>query len=328
MNKSLLYINKTDPFEFIQNLQSEFNQMHNKQAQFSITLETAHKLSFIHNPFTKDQISNIEFIFEGNDIINLNYYLKYKGKNDVKENKDLKEWKYSSNINNGFKCLVDKEKKVNVFILGSLKINNDEDYLNTLEIILNCTKEFYNNSFPIIGIDNDNNEGDIKIGLYLAQLLQVKLSQRTYFALKNTNLIENIANKNINNNLDIINIETCENINNFEELKEVIDDYGKDIKLNRTKVFQIFNKTKIEQINNLRIELYKLNNLKRPTDIIIFTDGYSLGSSSFFIRNLQERGGAIIVGYKGNPKKDEVFDSTQSLSYPYSFKETDIYNNL
>ena len=328
LNKSLLYINKTDPFEFIQNLQSEFNQIHNKQAQFSITLETAHKLSFIHNPFTKEQISNIEFIFEGNDIINLNYYLKYKGKNDVKENKDSKEWKYSSNINNGFKCLVDKEKKVNVFILGSLKINNDEDYLNTLEIILNCTKEFYNNSFPIIGIDNDNNEGDIKIGLYLAQLLQVKLSQRTYFALKNTNLIENIVNKNINNNLDIINIETCENINNFEELKEVIDDYGKDIKLNRTKVFQIFNKTKIEQINNLRIELYKLNNLKRPTDIIIFTDGYSLGSSSFFIRNLQERGGAIIVGYKGNPKKDEVFDSTQSLSYPYSFKETDIYNNL
>ena len=56
LDKHLLSINNTEPFEFIQNLESEFNQMHNKQAQFSITLETAHKLSFVHNPFTKEQI--------------------------------------------------------------------------------------------------------------------------------------------------------------------------------------------------------------------------------------------------------------------------------
>ena len=83
---------------------------------------------------------------------------------------------------------------------------------------------------------------------------------------------------------------------------EIIDDYGNNITLNRTKVFQIFNKTILKRHKKIREELYKLNNIKRPTDIIIFTDGISSGASSFLIKDLQERGGAIIVGYKGNPK--------------------------
>ena len=328
LDKHLLSINNTEPFEFIQNLQSEFNQMHNKQAQFSITLETAHKLSFMHNPFTREQISNIEFVFDGGDSIFLDYYLKYKEKNNVKENKDLKDWKYSTKIINGFKCLIDDEKKVNVFKLGSITLNNEENYLNVLDVILNCTKEFYKNSYPIIGLENDDNGGDIKVGLYLQELLQVKLAHRTYFSMKNSNLAKNYVNKNINNNLDIINTETCEAYKNLSEMGEIIDNYGSNNVLNRTKVFQLFNRKIINKINKIRKELFKLKNLKRPTDIIIFTDGFSLGTSSFLIKGLQKRGGAIIVGYNGNPKSDEVFDSTQSTSSYNSFKNSVIYNNL
>ena len=43
-------------------------------------------------------------------------------------------------------------------------------------------------------------------------------------------------------------------------------------------------------------------NLKKPTDIIIFTDSYSFSATSAFIKGLQNIGGAVIVGYYGNPQ--------------------------
>ena len=106
--------------------------------------------------------------------------------------------------------------------------------------------------------------------------------------MKNSDLIKNIINKYINNSFDIINTETCKPFNNFNEMIEVLNYYGNNISLKRTKVFQMFNQSILSQINKIRKELYNKKYLKRPTDIIIFTDGFSLGTSSFFIRNLQE----------------------------------------
>ena len=78
LDKHLISINKIDPFKFIENLQSEFSPMHNKDAQFTYSLENTHKLFLLHNPFTQEQISNIEFIFEGDNdnIITFDYYIK------------------------------------------------------------------------------------------------------------------------------------------------------------------------------------------------------------------------------------------------------------
>ena len=54
--------------------------------------------------------------------------------------------------------------------------------------------------------------------------------------------------------------------------------------------------------------------LKRPTDIIIFTDSYSYSATSGFIKGFQNVGGAVTVGYFGNPKKSDIFDASQSPS--------------
>ena len=95
--------------------------MHNKEAQFTYSLENAHKLSLLHTPFTYEQISNIEFIFEGDNDnkITLDYYLKNEENNNnfYIDNNNSKEWKYSTELGGGFKCLVDNDKEVNVFIL-------------------------------------------------------------------------------------------------------------------------------------------------------------------------------------------------------------------
>jgi hypothetical protein len=51
--------------------------------------------------------------------------------------------------------------------------------------------------------------------------------------------------------------------------------------------------------------------IKKPHEIIIFTDGYSFSAASDFIKTTYLAGGAIIVGYNGNPNF-ETFDSSQN----------------
>ena len=70
-------------------------------------------------------------------------------------------------------------------------------------------------------------------------------------------------------------------------------------------------------IHQLKNKFYNLRNnsknIRKPHEIIIFTDGYSFSATSFLIKQTQFRKGAIIVGYGGNPENN-IFDSGQSPS--------------
>ena len=67
-----------------------------------------------------------------------------------------------------------------------------------------------------------------------------------------------------------------------------------------------------------------MNSLKKPTEILIFTDAFSYSGTSLFIKGLQETGGAITVGYFGNPKSDDIFDASQGPSFVGDLSETDL----
>ena len=69
-------------------------------------------------------------------------------------------------------------------------------------------------------------------------------------------------------------------------------------------------------MKNYREQNINDKNLKRPTDIIIFTDSFSYSATSTFITSFQNTGGAIVVGYYGNPKikGNDLYDSSQANS--------------
>jgi hypothetical protein len=360
----LTKINGTDPFEFIQNLQLEFNAIHNRHGQFSRNMNGAHKISINRNPLTKEQFSNIEFTFE-NDSIVLDYYLYYinpdlqhnnefmnfynheiqkeintleeisildienkfnklnNDYNNIKIN-DL-DWDYSTNDTDGIQCRVDHKNEVNVFKQKTF-LFEDKEYDQALEVIDNCTEAFYNNSYPIIGIESKNGGGIIEVSLYFQQFLQVKILQRTHFSTKTSDLVKQQIESDDEN--EYIEFETCKKFEKFEDMKEIVDDYGKDIKHHRTKIFGLFNSTILKQHKQRRQKYFDNYKLKRPTDIIIFTDSFSYSSTSFFIKGLQETGAAITVGYKGNPKISDPFEASHSPSAVVSFNGSDIYNNL
>ena len=110
----------------------------------------------------------------------------------------------------------------------------------------------------------------------------------------------------------------CSEINSFSDIKNFYqDNYGiSSINHNRTSAFDIIGVDDRLALKEFREEVINNENLKKPTDIIVFTDSFSFSATSYFIKNLQNTGGAVIVGYYGNPqiKGTSLFDSSQSPS--------------
>ena len=372
--KFLTQINNTDPFNFIQKINIEFSAFYNKHSTFTYNMKSAHKISIYSNPLSKEQLSNITFVFEDGKNITLDYYLYYKNpkleenkefldfynekiqqkkllynpdlsildiedefnnmKYNLKENKENTiEWDYSSK-DGQIKCRVDKNNSLNVFVQNSFSFTG-ESYINGKEIIENCTELFYSNDYQIVGIESYNGGGTCKISYYFQELLQVKILPQAHYSTLKSQLMKEYVESNISDITDDadmyqrIDIETCKPFNKFDDMKEIEDDYGDGVKHKRTQYFRVFNSSDLKEHKKIREKYFKLDKLKSPTDIIIFTDSFSYSATSFFIKGLQETGSAITVGYYGNPKEEnEPMDASQSPSFVGNFKNTDIYQNL
>ena len=327
LNNSLKTINNSNVFDFIQNFGVQFDNIKNAHGRFSYYLETLHNFQITAFPFTKSECSNINFVFNDDQNITLDYHLfntahnlqQSEQKDDFKvENENKIQWKYSTKDPSGFQCLVDEKNHVNVFKQENFQVLDDLE-----EVVSNCTEEFYNNSYPIVGIESRNPGGNVIASVIVRQLIQVKILQRVHESIRYSDFIKN--------NIDVMgvklyDVKTCEKLKDFEE---IIDHYEGGIEHHRTQLTQRVNSSFIKRLKEKRQRYYEYNHLKKPTEILIFTDFYSYSTTSFFIKGLQETGGAIIVGFKGNPKSNETLDASLSPSGALtSLSKTEIGKNL
>ena len=378
IGKYVKSINKTDPFEFIQNFGNEFNSFYNKHSTFTMKINSG-LIQIRSQPLTSQELSNIEFVFEGeepdiNDSINLDYYFYYeepKKNNEellslfnietkknfkIKNPKSILDFKYefynrknleNKNINEdeikwdfktidkdeSIKCRFDEKNNLNVFKQSSFYFLGDE-YNNAIEVVENCTELFYSNPYPIVGIESLNGGGVCKLSYYFQELLQAKILPVHHISIKLSKIMQEYVEADIpiiTTDPDMyqrIDIETCKPFSKFEDMKEIVDDYGNGVTHHRSQYFGIFNSTDLKNHKKRRQKYFNMNNLKRPTDIIIFTDSYSFSATSFFIKGLQETGGAIAVGYLGNPKSEEIFDASQAPSFVGDLSNSEISSNL
>ena len=238
----------------------------------------------------------------GNNISlnNLNSFEKKQNDNENDIRKlETSIWDYY--FEGKIKLKIDKENKVNVIYINSFILTNIEEI--TSEDILDKAAEHYfllmakqinQNNYPIIIIDDVITANH---NLYTIMLLNVINSELSFNIL-------NEAEKNINNST------------------YYIDDYGKGIKHNRTKIITL-------DYMNFWAKFTSIKTIKRkPTEIIVFTPGF--GEDGYFLHNLQESGNAIIVGYNGNPsedKKNEKFPHSISFTSDENIKD-DIIDNL
>ena len=326
-------INKNDPFDFILNFQ---NSLKDEHAQFSINLYTISKGNIFN--FTKNKFDIIEIEFEGNQTIKLEYkvalvksqtkqfQLYYKEKIDkylksynipsifeiIKEynNEKKKDERllqtsiWDANLENKIKYKIDENNKVNVIFQSSFMFSSNDAFKFFGEMM----EKFSKNDFPIIVIESLNGGGIIAYSSIFQKALNFnsgmsKAIMALRYSIKNLdNLKEFLA----------VNITSCDSEKIIKDNNSIYSDNFDNVIFKRSDFFFPYNTYE---------PLYLLQNYnhsdREPTKIIIFTDGYSFSTTSFFIKDLQESGNAIIVGYNGIPndeKKTIKFNGSQSPS--------------
>ena len=71
-----------------------------------------------------------------------------------------------------------------------------------------------------------------------------------------------------------------------------------------------------KEVNSIK---KNLKNPRKPTDIIVYTDGFSFSTWAMLVKYLQYYGGAIVSGYFPNPILNNIpYDSGSCASALYS----------
>ena len=243
----------------------------------------------------------------------INELIKFENKYNITNNffsKKIKKFRNRNLINwnvllynDSVKCFVDDNKKMNVLVTNVFR-DTDPDYVN--QFILSyrkCFKLFTKNEYPLTIILDENRGGHPFLATTLAQLTQKTISFIDTVALKFQNLEQMIHYSEYYQEIDSCDFVKKEDfLNNYK-----IVTYG-NVTSKITKPYLYMG----DWISTLKYEKKPVK-FRKPTEIIVYTDGFSFSSGSCFTKILSSNGGAIIVGYNGNPKIDKKeFDDSQS----------------
>ena len=345
--QKIISINDLDPFEYLEKMERNVISPHSPQCKYVFSLEYINEHYLFIYPHKKEDLS-ISIKFEGDELKteysfkNYNFlsqefrefYLaehkKYfknnipfpkfeeieqkfkieKGLiNKLKDEKDMWDLKSKDET---IKCRVDIENQFNVLYQSSFAPRDFDDYE---DIMYKCFSKFYSNKYKIIIIESRNGGGYSELCVPFTEYLRPKISKPSIISLKSTEL--NLKNFfRIDENL---NPKTCfpytEEDNILDGYEDIYNDGIDEVIHKRTKDIEGFNIFEKKILEKKREEYLNTGNTKKPTEILVFTDGYSFSCTSVFIKGLQVHGHGIIVGYNAKPGiNKEDFDASQSNS--------------
>ena len=332
-DKPIKSINGLSPFEYIQKFNDKFLQYKSPQAQFVVNLkEINNPISLIHLPLDYSNLSNITIIYDNNSKINYDYRVEYKSNLALKliyisykieqffyDILDIYDFDWDITLDDGkLKCYVDDENKVNVIYQETFHVSDLEEGLNFFD---ECFSYFDNNIYPIIIIESFNGGGYGDLADYFISYINLNKSSTIYSSYRYNEQTEKyIAPLYYHKSIDTCQYKNYTYLFNssYNEDNYGFNSKGEEIKHKRTKLFD-FSSVNENYFYSIR---KKAKHIRKPNEIIIYTDGYSYSATCSFIRHTQLKGGAIIVGYDGNPFLDS-FDASQS---PSSVQSTNFEN--
>ena len=326
-NKPIKYINNLSPIEYIQKYNNNFLQFKSPQAQFISNLHYINNpFSLISLPLEIENLTNIVIIYDDNTArrydykiafisnlaLKINHYF-WKLDNFFYECFNFFDMEWDTTIEDGnLKCYVDNENKVNVIYQNTFYSSNYEDGFIFFD---ECFSNFDNNIYPIIIIESFNGGGYGNLADYLISYINLNKTTSIYESYRYNEQVEKFVAIPIYKSID-----TCEikNSTDLFNLSHIEDNYGfnskgEEIIHKRTKIFDLSTVNE----NFFYSKRKRAKYIRKPNEIIIFTDGYSYSATSVFIKQTQLKGGAIIVGYDGNPYLDS-FDASLAPSPVFS----------
>jgi len=353
-NRRIISINNLDPIKYLDTFGNKVNFLKSPQARYVFMMKYINKIPVNIFPFKKEELKvsiqfegedeklEIDYQFKHNNFINEEFTMNeqknnlksilpsfnlekiqlQKGQSLMNDNKSI--WNLKSD-DEYIKCKIDEINLLNVLYIKSYN-PSIENYDNYENIMFECLSKFYSNNYKIIIISDQNNGGYTELCYPFAQYIHPKISKPSFISMKSTDLIAEYfftTDKNLNP-------DTClpytEKDNILEGEK---DKYSEQIYHQKTKYTQFINIFQQKLMERKRKEYLDTLKLKKPTEIILFTDGLSFSCGSIFIKELQMHGSAIIVGYNKRPDLDiNDFDASQSDSLGSSFNISQNKRNL
>ena len=288
-------INGKDPFDYIAEFGGNNKAGKNPHATLSNKFNTHNGESLATYPLNEEDLY-VQIIFKNGESVNFKYVILSQNEIQALNNTLISQIEYTKPEIKGdneiqwevtfsdlFKCKVDNQNQANIFYLHNSNPSSKEyiDYENTL---INCIDLFDQNNYPIIVIFGKNGRYEAPhLPKYLVELISPLISMKYYQADK---------------------------IHEFSDEKIPIEYGKKNISYYAVPVDLSY------EFNEKLIEKKKaLKNKRKPTDILIFTDGNLVSVDAVFMKSFQYYGAGIVAGYFGNPNKNNVpFDSAQSCA--------------
>ena len=360
----ILTINGKDPLDFINNFGGTFLSTKNQHATFSFKLKNHNNIPLSDYPLSLEELNELKIKFESDNEIDIHYFigsdeeindnrrrnLKYKndtklneeninkkrGKNQSKNRKrklNNIDWNYETtgDDKDKFKCYEDNENEINIYYISSFIPEKKNNYI---QIINYCYELFDKNTYPIVVINDLNEGGFISLSQLFLGILSPLISIDMYKGrIRLTNSFKETDEINFFVETNLTNTENCLQAS-YQDLinKKININYGNGIESTLSGLFFMNNKS---LHNDIEIARTNMNNKRKPTEILVYTDGYTFSAASILMQYLQKSGGGIIAGYLGNPKyKDtKYFDISQSPSPIFNSNllkifSSDNYNNL
>ena len=221
---------------------------------------------------------------------------------------------YDYNYNNIFLCKVDKLNEINIYFIKSFSANSDLELNKYMEVIEKCVKLLDSNKYPILVINRLSDGDNLFLSHFLLELISPLTTVNYYGAYRKTSSLSNLKDEDINQDSSI---SDCSYINQkYLKKKEKLVEYGNGLKDTLSQPIIVKGYYSRKNINNLKSNL---KNIRKPTEILVYTDGYSISAAGAFMKYLQYNGGAITASYFSNPIKNNIpFDSGSNPSFSFS----------
>ncbi|EMD44229.1 hypothetical protein EHI8A_004250 [Entamoeba histolytica HM-1:IMSS-B] len=210
-----------------------------------------------------------------------------------------------------YSCKVDHDQKMNIFVLKSFSFS-DEDRENSTKTLAECIHLFDENEFPISVILVKNGGGYVDLGMDLAKILSPTISSTIISSFRISEPSKQVYEAEYYEYMN--DTTTCKprydpvtNKYNGDWYSHPDTVYYGDVKHVKTQASYM--------PASVMVDASFIHHPRQPTDIVVFTDGYCYSTCSMFTKTLKEQGGAIIVGFSGDPEGDlDHFDVGQSPS--------------
>ena len=262
-----------------------------------------------NNKLNKTDIFKDILIFRNQKL----YRKLFRNENDesekIKMESQISKSKWDYNYKYAIACREDNDYKINIFGLMSFAVDTSNDYIETIQ---KCMELFDQNTYPIILVNILNGGGLVTNSQFLLEALSPNLELNIYGRMRKTNIIK--KSQIIEQFLNILSdVDDCEpfSYSSFMRTEKEVN-YGNSVSDTLLGPFIFNGRLFREQLNNFKAIL---KNKRKPTEILLYTDGFSYSATSLLLKYLQYYGGGITVGYFPNPNLNNTpYDSSLSPS--------------